>query len=290
MCAVISVSDLHYSYPGAAAEAVAGVSFTVERGEIFGLLGPSGAGKSTIQGVLTRRNRRFQGSVESLGRNLRDWDWRYYQRIGVGFESPNHYLKMTARENLAFFAALHRGVGADPDALLDWVGLAADAKKRVGHFSRGMMVRLNFARAIAHDPEILFLDEPTAGLDPVNAAQLKAIVRERHDAGKTVVLTTHNMHDVDELCDRVAFIVAGRLVTVDRPADLKLKHGRRAVRVEYTAGGADLEQEFPLDGLAGSAAFQNILRDHHVRAMHSQEASLDKVFAKVTGVTLDAPS
>jgi fluoroquinolone transport system ATP-binding protein len=284
---VISVNDLRYSYPGAAVEAVAGVSFTVERGEIFGLLGPSGAGKSTIQGVLTRRNRRFQGSVSALGRNLRDWDWRYYERIGVGFEAPNHYLKMTARENLAFFGALHRGAGADPSALLDMVGLAADADKRVGHFSRGMMVRLSFIRAIAHDPEILFLDEPTAGLDPVNAAQLKEIIRERNNGGTTIVLTTHNMHDVDELCDRVAFIVAGRLVTIDRPVDLKLKHGRRAVRVEFTAEGADHEQEFPLDGLGENEAFQDILRRTHVRAMHSQEASLEEVFAKVTGVTLD---
>ncbi len=269
---------------------MAGASFTVEPGEIFGLLGPSGAGKSTVQGVLTRRNRRFQGTVEALGRNLRDWDWRYYRRIGVGFEVPNHYLKMTARENLRFFRSLHQGNGAEPDALLDMVGLTADADKRVGHFSRGMMVRLNFARAIAHDPELLFLDEPTAGLDPVNAAQIKEIVGERQRTGTTIVLTTHNMHDVDELCDRVAFIVDGRLVATDRPADLKLKHGRRAVRVEYTAEGAESEQEFPLDGLGENGAFQDILRHHPIRALHSQEASLEEVFAKVTGVTLDRPA
>ena len=114
---MITVSDLHYTYPGGAAPAVNGVSFAVETGEIFGLLGPSGAGKSTIQGVATRRNRRYTGSVEVLGRDLRDWDWRYYQRIGVGFETPNHYLKLTARENLSFFGSLYEGQVAAPDAL-----------------------------------------------------------------------------------------------------------------------------------------------------------------------------
>lgn len=284
---MITVSDLRYTYPGGTTPAVDGVSFAVEEGEIFGLLGPSGAGKSTIQGVLTRRHRRYTGAVDVLGRDLRDWDWRYYQRIGVGFEMPNHYLKLTAAENLRFFGSLYEGPVAPAEQLLGMVGLEDSAGMRVGHFSKGMMSRLGFVRALAHDPELLFLDEPTAGLDPVTAGTVKDIIRDRHEAGKTIVLTTHNMHDVDQLCDRVAFIVAGRVVAIDDPGALKLKHGKRRVEVAYQRDGADQTETFALDGLAENEDFQVILRDARISTMHSQEATLDEVFAEVTGVALD---
>ena len=120
--AVITVGDLRYTYPRGTTPAVNGVSFEVEEGEIFGLLGPSGAGKSTIQGVMTRRHRRYAGSVGVLGRDLRDWNWRYYQHIGVGFEMPNHYLKLTAAENLRFFGSLYEGPVAPAEDLLGMVG------------------------------------------------------------------------------------------------------------------------------------------------------------------------
>ena len=151
------------------------------------------------------------------------------------------------------------------------------------------MSRLSFVRALAHDPEILFLDEPTAGLDPVTAGTVKGIVRDQHKAGKTIVLTTHNMHDVDELCDRVAFIVAGRVVAIDDPSALKLKHGKRSVQIAYARGGADGIKSFALDGLADNQDFQALLRDAHIHTIHSQEATLDQVLAEVTGVVLDRP-
>lgn len=135
----ISVRDLTYTYPSGDAPAVRDVSFGVEAGWIFGLLGPSGAGKSTIQRVLTRQARRFHGAVHALGRNLADWDWRYYERIGVGFELPNHYLKLTAAENLRFFASLYPGRTPPPEAILEMVGLEDAAKVRVAEFSKGMM-------------------------------------------------------------------------------------------------------------------------------------------------------
>lgn len=287
---MIHVEDLGYTYPGASASALAGVSFTVSQGEIFGLLGPSGAGKSTTQGVLTRQNRRYSGTVHVLGRSLESWDHTFYEHIGVGFEMPNHYPTLTARENLAFFASLYRGRTRSPADLLELVGLDDDADRRVAEYSKGMQIRLNFARAILHDPELLFLDEPTAGLDPVNTATIKRLIRRERGRGKTVVLTTHNMADVEDLCDRVAFLVAGCMEVVAVPAELKARFGHRTVRVEYSEGDGTVgSAEFPLDGLARDRAFLRLLETRPIRSLHSQEASLDRVFADVTGVRLRRP-
>jgi ABC-type transporter Mla maintaining outer membrane lipid asymmetry ATPase subunit MlaF len=160
----ISVGGMTYAYPGQDRPAVDDVSFEVREGEIFGLLGPSCAGKTTTQRVLTRQQRNFAGNVEVLGRPLDQWGRDYFEEIGVGFELPNHYLKFTALENLEFFASLYTKQSRDPLELLALVGLAGDAKKKVDAFSKGMRMRLNFIRAFQHDPRLLFLDEPTAGL------------------------------------------------------------------------------------------------------------------------------
>jgi fluoroquinolone transport system ATP-binding protein len=284
---MIQVDNLTYRYPGADGPAVSGVSFGVSPGEIFGLLGPSGAGKSTTQRVLTRQNRRFGGTVEVLSRALGTWDHGLYQHIGVDFETPCHYLTLTGRENLEFFASLYPGPTREPSELLELVGLEGEAEKRVGEYSKGMQRRLNFARALLHDPAVLFLDEPTAGLDPVHAGMVKSLVRDQRERGKTILLTTHNMVDVDELCDRVGFLVEGRMSLVDDPDALKTRYGRRSVRVGYSRGSGSLEfEEFPLDGLAQDHRFLQILDTFPIRSLHSQEASLDRVFADVTGVQL----
>lgn len=281
---VISVRGLTYTYPGQAEPSVRGVSFAVAEGEIFGLLGPSGAGKSTTQRVLTRQQRRFEGQVEVLGRSLRDWGPDYFEQIGVGFELPNHYLKFTAVENLRFFASLYRRRSRDPLELLALVGLESAANDKVEEFSKGMRMRLNFVRAIQHDPHLVFLDEPTAGLDPVNARVVKRILGELRSQGKTVVLTTHNMNDVDELCDRVSFMVDGNFAAIDTPEALKGLHGRSSVQVTH---GDDLREEFPLVGLGRQPRFLQLLREDCIRRIHSQEATLDQVFSEVTGHRLD---
>ncbi|MBX9846530.1 MAG: ABC transporter ATP-binding protein [Xanthobacteraceae bacterium] len=281
----IRVEDLAFRYHGQDRPAVDGVSFSVTRGEIFGLLGPSGAGKSTLQRLLTRQQRRFDGTVEVLGKPLAAWGQDYFEIIGVGFELPNHYVKFTAVENLGFFASLYTRKSRDPLELLALVGLENAAHKKVETFSKGMRMRLSFVRAIQHDPEILFLDEPTAGLDPVNARTIKRMIADLRDAGKTIVLTTHNMNDVDQLCDRVSFMVAGRFAALDAPEALKAKYGRRTVRITHGRDRVETE-EFPLEGLADHAQFHAILRAGAVRTLHSQEASLDQVFSDVTGASL----
>ena len=284
---MIQVRDLTYVYPGAAVPAVSGVSFTVAPGEIFGLLGPSGAGKSTIQRVLTRQNRRFRGAARVLDQALGLWDHTFYEHIGVGFEMPNHYPRLTGLENLDFFASLYPAQTRSAVELLELVGLGDAANDRVGEYSKGMQTRLNFARAVQHGPKVLFLDEPTAGLDPVNAAVIKDLILNERAGGTTVLLTTHNMSDVDELCDRVGFLVEGQMSVVDPPRELKARYGKRTVRVQYlTEAGSDDTAEFSLDGLAHDREFLELLDSRPIRSLHSQEANLNHVFADVTGAHL----
>ena len=284
---VIAVSELTYTYPKTTEPAVRGMDFTVAPGEIFGFLGPGGAGKSTTQKLLIGLLRGHGGRMLVWGRDPLDWGSDYYQRIGVSFELPNHYLKLTGAENLQFFASLYDGATQDPRNLLEAVGLTEAADIRVGKYSKGMQMRLTFARALLNDPELIFLDEPTSGLDPVNARRVKDMVLDLKDRGRTVFLTTHDMATADELCDRVAFVVDGRIVALDAPTELKIARSRRLVRVEYRAPEGTLQTaEFPMDGLAEDADFHSVLRTHHVETIHSREASLDEVFVDVTGRSL----
>jgi fluoroquinolone transport system ATP-binding protein len=283
---VIETQSFRFTYPGAARPAVRDLTFAVERGEIFGFLGPSGAGKSTTQNVLIRLLDGYAGSVTVLSRDLRAWDSSYYRRIGVAFESPNHYLKLTARENLRLFAGLHGGNTENPDELLERVGLLDDGDKRVGEFSKGMRGRLTVARALLHRPELLFLDEPTAGLDPVTARRIRQVIREARDAGATIFLTTHDMVTADELCDRVAFLVEGQIAAMDAPRALRLAHGRRVVRVEAMLDGTRTAREFALDGIGSDREFAALLRAGGVETIHTLETTLEDVFVKVTGKAL----
>ena len=281
---VIRVRGLTYRYPKAQHPAVRGMDFSVDRGEIFGFLGPSGAGKSTTQKLLIGLLRGHGGQAQVWGRDPVAWGPDYYQRIGVSFELPNHYQKLTGRENLQFFASLYAGKTADPMALLDAVGLTEYADTRVGDYSKGMQMRLTFIRSLIHHPELLFLDEPTSGLDPVNANKVKDMVRDLKARGRTVFLTTHDMATADELCDRVAFVVDGRIVALDAPAELKSARSQRMVRVTYREPQGGLANaDFAMDTLADDPVFHAVLREQHVETIHSREASLDDVFVEVTG-------
>lgn len=281
---VIRVRGLTFTYPKSTEPAVGGMDFSVARGEIFGFLGPSGAGKSTTQKLLIGLLRGHGGDAAVWGKDPLTWGPDYYQRVGVSFELPNHYQKLTGLENLRFFASLYDVDTLDPMELLDAVGLAEDANTRVGKYSKGMQMRLTFARSLINDPELLFLDEPTSGLDPVNARKVKNIVLDLKARGRTIFLTTHDMSTADELCDRVAFVVDGEIVALNTPAELKIARSQRVVRVEYRGENGALETaEFGMDGLADDPTFHEVLRGEHVETIHSREASLDDVFVEVTG-------
>jgi fluoroquinolone transport system ATP-binding protein len=284
---MITVENLSFTYPRTAVPAISGLSFGIGRGEIFGFLGPSGAGKSTTQKILIGLLKDYQGQVSVLGKDLKDWSADYYERIGVSFEAPNHYLKLTAPENLRYFAALYGDATKEPRALLERVGLGADGDKPVSQFSKGMKNRLNVARSLLHDPELLFLDEPTTGLDPVNARLIKELIEEQRSAGKTVFLTTHNMTVADELCDRVGFIVDGEVILIDAPRELRLRYGRRVARVEYQTAGRMVTREFPLETLGDDAEFIALLRGGKVQTIHTLEATLEDIFIEVTGRRLE---
>lgn len=285
---MIKASNLSYCYRGNATDSVRGISFSVNRGEIFGFLGPSGAGKSTTQKLLIKLLGGFRGEVQILGKALSDWGNSYYERIGVGFELPNHYLKLTALENLRFFATFYPSVRINFMEVLNMVGLANDAGKRVEGFSKGMKMRLNFARAIMHKPELLFLDEPTSGLDPGYSRMLKNIIVDLKRNGTTIFLTTHNMHDADELCDRVAFMVDGELKLTGIPHELKLMNGKRQVRVEVVRDGKITFLHFDMENLGANPDFQRSLTENNIRSIHSCEDSLEDVFLRTTGKRLES--
>ena len=283
---MISVNNLNFTYTGQSEPALKNINFNVEKGEVFGFLGPSGAGKSTTQKILIGLLKEYTGDIKVFGRDLKTWGHDYYERVGVSFELPNHYLKLTAIENLNYFQSLYSGGTNSPEAVLDMVGLVDEGQKHVSQFSKGMRNRLNVARSLLHRPELLFLDEPTAGLDPVNALRIKDVIKAQQAQGTTIFLTTHNMSVAEELCDRVAFIIDGEIKLIDTPRNLKLQYGKRSVQVEYGMNGYRDKREFALDGLGTNGDFINLLRDNPIQTIHTQETTLENIFIEVTGRSL----
>ena len=280
---VIDVQDVSLRYPSAKEDTIRGISFEVRQGEIFGFLGPSGAGKSTMQRILTGTLQDYRGSVCIFGSEIRHRTRWYYESIGVDFEFPNFYGKFTAMENLKYFASLYSCGTADPSELLERVGLHLDAHKKVASYSKGMKMRLGFVRSLLHDPKLLFLDEPTSGLDPANARILKDMILEQKQLGKTIILTTHNMHDAEELCDRVAFIVDGRIKVVDTPHALRRSQADTKVEYSFSDNGKESRNITTLSKLAKAHDFQTALKEGTLTSIHSKEQTLEDIFIALTG-------
>ncbi len=281
---MIKVENLTYTYSAATAPTLKDLNFDIQKGEIFGFLGPSGAGKSTTQKILYKILHDYQGQISIDNKSLHDLDQKYFERIGVGFELPNHYLKLSGKENLDLFASFYpkNNVQNLPE-LFALVGLENDLNKPVEAYSKGMKMRLNFIRSIMHNPDIIFFDEPTAGLDPVNARKIKQHILQLKKEGKTIFITTHNMTTADELCDRVAFIVDGEIILIDEPSKLKQAHGKEILKVELKNGS---QAEFTINGIGQNNSFLNFIKDADIRRMNTLEASLEEVFIKVTGKSL----
>jgi ABC-type multidrug transport system ATPase subunit len=264
-------------------QAVREISFNVYPGEILGFLGPNGAGKSTTIKVLTGQLPLKGGSAQILGREIGRDDPQIQAQIGVSFEEKNLYLEMTALENLDFFASLF-GI-RNPGSLeaLKRVGLADRARDRVSNYSKGMRQRLMIARAFINKPKVLFLDEPTDGLDPVTANAIRKTIQEEAERGAAVLLTTHNMFEADELSDRVAFINEGEIVALDTAENLKLKYGKRSVRVRLRDGGGVREEHLPLDGEQSSVRLSELAASPDLMTIHTEEATLEAIFIRLTG-------
>ncbi len=281
---MIEISELTFGYTKQ--PFIKDVSFAVNRGEIFGFLGPSGAGKSTLQKILIGLLPSYGGSVTVFGTEVKKVSKDFYERIGIDFEFPTLYEKLTARQNLSFFASLYSRKTRDIDALLKSVDLEKDADKKVCDYSKGMKSRLNFLRALINDPDILFLDEPTSGLDPTNARLVKdAILREKQN-GKTVILTTHNMLDAQELCDRVAFIVNGEVKAMDTPRALIMKKGAATIHYTYLENGKEQAGECALADTVYDEQLSAVLKEGRLMTIHSTEPNLGDIFIDITGRVL----
>ncbi|MBE6015771.1 MAG: ABC transporter ATP-binding protein [Lachnospiraceae bacterium] len=280
---MIQVENLTFSYTGE--PFIEDMNFSVERGEIFGFLGPSGAGKSTLQKILLGMLPNYKGTALVNGTECKSADSTFYESIGVDFEYSTMYEKLTARENLVFFSSLYKRKVRPIDELLSKVGLERDGDKKVSDYSKGMKSRLNFIKALIHDPDILFLDEPTSGLDPANSRLMKDMILEEKSRGKTILLTTHNMQDATELCDRVAFIVGGRIFALDTPHNLIMSKGAAGVTYTWSENG-EQTGHCDLNNLSEDATLMKLIAENRVTSIHSSEPTLNDIFIEITGRTL----
>ncbi|VAW22074.1 Efflux ABC transporter, ATP-binding protein [hydrothermal vent metagenome] len=279
---MIKVENLSFAYPKTSAPVLRDLSFSIGNGEIYGLLGPSGSGKSTTQKILMGLLQGFSGEAKIFGQSIRNIDRSFYEKIGVSFELPTLYLRLTALENLKLFAALYQGATKDPMEVLGLVDLTEAANQRVGNFSKGMKMRLNLCRAFLNDPELLFLDEPTTGQDPARARHTRQLILKLKEEGKTIFLTTHNMAEADEICDRVGFLTNGYIPVSGVPDDLKRQYGQPMLEVTTVSANSAKKHLFPMENIGKNAKFLKLLDSSKIRAMHTMEASLDDVFIKVT--------
>lgn len=277
----IIAQDLTYRY--GQLTAVDHISFSVAEGEILGFLGPNGAGKSTTVKMLTGQLRPKEGCATVLGLDVAHQPKQVQSQIGVCFEITNLYEQMTGLDNLTLFARLFGVKEFDALALLSRVGLEGRGKDRVETYSKGMKQRLMVARALVNRPRILFLDEPTEGLDPASAASIRQIILEERARGATVFLTTHDMLEADKLSDRVAFIDRGKIVALDTPHALKQRYGQRRLRAEVAEAGGLAVREVVLDRPETAAEMQALFSQEQVITVHSAEATLEDIFIDITG-------
>lgn len=283
---MIKVKNLYHSYSNDDNYAVNDVNFEIKKGEIFGFLGPSGAGKSTTQNILVGLLQLQQGEVEVAGYDIKEIKNKMFNKIGMSFEESNVYSKMSGLENLEFYRKLFDVDTKDPMELIRLVGLDGKENIKAGKYSKGMKHRLTFARSMVNYPEMWFLDEPTTGLDPAIASQIKDIIKKENERGVTIFLTTHNMYIADELCDRVAFIVDGKIRLIDSPKALKLKYGEKLVDVEYFKDGQLIKDVFSTVVKEEKDRLIEVIKNYDIQTMHTKEATLEEIFIKVTGRSL----
>ena len=270
-----------FSY-GKDRQALHGLDFAVEDGEIFGFLGPNGSGKSTTQKILTGILKGHGGKVSVFGQDISSArDREFFRKIGVLFEFPYLYANLSAVDNLNYFASFYpREQRRDVGELLDTLEFKPDfLKKPVSSYSKGMRQRVSMARALVSNPRLLFLDEPTSGLDPSGAVLFRKIIEQERQKGTTVFVTTHNMVDADLLCDRVAFIAGGNIVALDTPGRLKEKNSRRRVAIDYLYQGRRETKTIEAPDLEAGIPFAH----DEIISIHSQEPTLEDMFIQYTG-------
>lgn len=278
----IIVDNIKYNYGDI--QAVKGITFSVKEGEIFGFLGPNGAGKSTTIKMLTGQIYPKNGKITVLGLDITKKSGKVQAQIGICFERTNLYEQMSAIENLELFADLYGVKNFNADDLLTIVDLKGRGKDRVSSFSKGMKQRLMVARSLINKPKILFLDEPTEGLDPTSADNIRNVILKERERGATIFLTTHDMLEADKLSDRVAFIDDGEIIALDTPYNLKQKYGKRSIKAQITTEIGEIEdREISMDSENTAGEVHTLFDKEKVVTIHSKEASLEDIFIQITG-------
>jgi ABC-2 type transport system ATP-binding protein len=276
--AAIEVRDLRKSY--GPVEAVRGVSFEVERGEVFGLLGPNGAGKTTTVEILEGYRRRSAGDVRVLGHDPAERDRQLQQRVGIVLQSCGFYPRVTVREAVEHFSKAYERP-RDPDETIELVGLDEKADARSKDLSGGQRRRLDLALALVGDPEVVFLDEPTTGFDPAARRTAWGVVRTLKELGKTVLLTTHYLDEAQELADRVAIVKEGRIVAEGPPGRLGPASSR--YRVSYLSGDKRVEHQTddPTE-LLHRLTRDAIARGERLEGLEVTRPTLEEVYLELT--------
>jgi ABC-2 type transport system ATP-binding protein len=298
--AVVEVQELYKHY--GEVRAVDGLSFEVEEGEIFGMLGPNGAGKSTTVEIVEGIREMDRGLVRVLGLDPRADSSRLRNIIGIQLQSTSLYPRLNVREHLKMFGRLYER-SRDPEEIIDLVGLRERVSGLAKDLSGGQQQRLSVGLALINDPEVVFLDEPTTGMDPQARRHLWDVVNGMRDRGKTVLLTTHYMEEAEHLCDRVAIVDHGKIIALDRPRRLIAEHFSESTITFESDGEPDLDglRRLPAVTIAASndgtvelfsadisstiGALLDYAAENEIRIadLHVRRATLEDVFLKLTG-------
>lgn len=281
---MIKVENLKKNY--GSKQALNGIDFTIEKGEIFSLLGPNGAGKTTTVKILTGQLNPNGGSVEIMDRDV--FQNRKFLRphMGVMPEETNLYERLSVRNNLKFFCRLYDAKFDKIAEYLDTVGMLAEADTPVKKLSRGMKQKVLLVRSLLHEPEVLFLDEPTSGLDPVSAASIHRLLERLNNEGLTILLTSHDMEEVDRLSDRIAFLHNGNIAAQGQPTLLKLNHAEGQIEVLLQVNGEIEEKRLEINSENDADDLARWMKEGKLTAIHSCEPTLAEIFVDVTGSEL----
>lgn len=260
------------------------LSFGIKPGQTLGILGPNGAGKTTLIRMLMGLTKPSSGSVAIFGLNLATHLKQIHSRIGVVFEKTNLFENLSGYENLAIFCRLYNQPLTLIKPLLERMGLWERASEPVKVYSKGMRQRILILRALVHQPQLLFLDEPCSGLDPVSSRIIRDYLLELKRSGVTILLTSHDMEEVDELCDLIGFINHGKLMVLAEKNQLKTEYGHNSLKVVYRSGN-ELKEKILTPSRENLLHLNDLYAKGLVLSVHSMEASLSEIFRKLSGLS-----
>lgn len=264
-------------------EVLKGITLSADQGEIIGLLGPSGAGKTTLIKIITGQLTPSEGSVLLAGYDMSHPSGEVYREIGMMMDDFGVYERLTCYDNLKLYADIYR-INADRiREVLEWVGLYEDRKYLAEKLSKGMRGRLMLARAVLHQPKILFLDEPTSGLDPATTRRIHDLIRQMQQDGTTVFLTTHNMTEAEKLCKHIALLHEGSIVEYGEPKEICRRYNHQNKLRLLLSDGTDVRLP---NAREAAEQIKEYLLSGRIETIHSTEPDLESVFMELTGRSL----